>query len=112
MKYRKIIELTNEEITEMLLDALSGLESVRNIQRDEKYNKIACEIHFSGENYDDGSPYYDDIIIGASFNPDGNIFTHDFSVSGEEEHKINQYLFAKGCHPLFKDNPYFKEDKR
>lgn len=104
MKYKPITELTDREVAEMVTTAINDVTAVRNIKRDEKDKKITLEIHFDGF---DGKPIFDEIEINMNFYC-GNLWADGHAIEGEELLRIQQYLIAKGCHPLFKDNPYLK----
>lgn len=109
MKYRRLTDLSDEEIIEMIKGAIASVDAVRAITRDKKYQKVSCEIHFEGMKYDDGTLYWDDLEINMDYN-DENHFTHDYGLDDKEILRIQQYLIAKGVHPLFKNNPYLQGD--
>lgn len=102
MFYRKLTDLTNEEI-EFILKDIFETSRVENITRDEKYQRIRCNIFIVEEEPD----YADEIELCV---PNGSrsygINAHDFNITSEEEWKWRQFLLAKGCDERLKDNPY------
>lgn len=99
--YREFMSLTDEEIKEIMLD-IFVTERVDNIQRDEKWGRITCDIYIM-EEYPDCA---DEIVMELPSVHSCGLSTHDFEIAHEEYWKWQQWLLAKGCDERLKDNPY------
>lgn len=99
LQYRKFLDLTDEEIKFIINDIFHPIK-VDNIQRDGKSNIISCDIYIM-EEYPEFADTLDLYI--------NKIITHDFLITEDENFKWKQFLLAKGCNVLLKDNPYLEE---
>lgn len=104
MKYREFLSLTDEEIIFIMKEIFSNTSRVDNIERDEKWNKISCNIYIMDEEPD----FADEI----EFDANGNMDTKDFMITYDEEFKLKQFLLAKGCDERLKDNPYLSKNTK
>jgi hypothetical protein len=111
MKYRELTNLSYAEICELLNYVFNNsINTVRVVNRDEKRQVVTCEFNFNGMKYDSGEPLFDIIYINMYVDFDTNTLESDnFDIDGEEMLRAGKYLIAKGCHPLFKDNPYIEK---
>lgn len=100
LKYRDILDLTDEEIVFIIKDIFPYTSRVNNIERDQRSNTISCDIYIIEECPD----YADKLDLNLN-----GIETHDFTLTVEEEWKWKQFLLAKGCDYRLKDNPYLVE---
>lgn len=98
IEYREFMDLTDEEIVFAMKDIFST-DRVDNIERDEKWQQIHCDIYIMEEEPD----FPDTMCLDLQ-----EITTSDF-LTDEESQKWQQYLLAKGCDWRLKDNPYFQE---
>lgn len=107
-KYRRIIDLTDEEIRFIINDIFDP-KVIENIQRDVVEDRITCDITTDGWN--DGETAYamtDELSLSMPSAVHSGIEI-DFSVNPEEILKWKQFCIAKGCNTLFKNNPYIEE---
>lgn len=97
MKYRKLTEITNEEVTE-LFSVLFEAGTVGDIIRDQMNNIVIVELTT-------------DLSLGIVTDEivleDDSIYTSDFAV---EQIPYLQFLLAKGFNHLWKDNIFVKEE--
>ena len=100
MKYREFMSLTDEEIIFIMKEIFPYTSRVDNIQRDEKWKRISCDIYIMEEEPD----FADEIQLDES-----GMTTHDFEITSDEEWKFKQFLLAKGCDERLKDNPYMED---
>ena len=103
LKYREFLSLTDEEIEFIIKDIFPYTTKVDNITRDEKWNRMTCDIYIMEE-----YPEYADTLyleVPSVSEPEG-ITTHDFTLTADELWKWQQYLLAKGVDERLKDNPY------
>lgn len=105
MKYRKLTDLTDEEIT-FIMKEVFETDTVTSIVRDEKWQRIDCDIHIM--DYEDGSPLYDTITLDSA-SADYPLSTHDFDISSDETEKYVKFLLAKGVDWRFEDNKYMND---
>ena len=105
IKYRKLTDLTDEEV-EYIMQDIFATDTVTNIVRFERSDSIDCDIHLM--DYDDGSPHYDTITLCNS-DDEFPLSTSEFDITDDEMTKYLQYLIAKGIDWRFKDNPYLTE---
>lgn len=109
MKYREFLDLTDEEIKFILTEIIHPLK-IENIQRDVGRNEFTVDITTGGW-YDgeDGECEYTDKITlqmprkyscGLQIDFLSDILDKKYSL------KWQQFLLAKGCNYLLKDNPY------
>lgn len=102
LRYREFLSLTDEEIMLILTDIFNPIK-IENIQREEGFDVITAEITMDG--WSDGETVYestDEITLKP------NTIQVDFSVDSEDMLKYKQFLLAKGCSYLLKDNPYLE----
>ena len=101
-KYREFLNLTDEEITFILTDIFNPAK-IENIERNEKTNEITATITTYGwyiggsvcELTDEVTLTMDEIHV-------------DFSIDNDDMFRYKQFLLAKGCSNLLKNNPYLK----
>ena len=101
-QYRDFLSLTDEEIAFIIKD-IFDTPRVDNIERDEKWDRISCDIYIMEE--------YPHIADTLNLFPN-EITTGDFELTDKEQLKWQQYLLAKGCDYRLKDNPYMMADKQ
>lgn len=99
MKYRQLTDLTDEEIRFIVKDILKP-KDIWSIERDCEDNEITCNIVSDWGLPEDMFEIEEEVTISQSG------IQVDFVVSDEEQHRYQQYLLAKRCHSLQKDNPY------
>ena len=99
---KRWIDIPNEDIKAFLFMELK-CKSVSDIRRHPKNDNITCDIittrDIGGEDID-----IKDNILLSPYDIDA-----EFDVSGLD-YKWQQYLTAKGFHPLQIDNPYMKKE--
>ena len=100
LKYRKFLDLTDEEIIFIIKDIFPNTTKVDHIERDATWDRISCDIYIM--------PTYPHIPDTLTCTVDG-IETHDFELDDDEILKWQQYLLAKGCDERLKDNPYLHD---
>lgn len=108
MKYREFLDLTDEEIKFILNDIFHPV-NVENIQRDKEWDEFTVEMTTGG--WDDGEDEDFEITdeITLKLPTSGNCGLEvDFSLDKEDGLKWRQFLLAKGCNYLLKDNPYLE----
>ena len=98
MKYRRLVSLTDEEITFAMKDIFHCTE-INEIILYKKINKICVKVAISFQN----EIFQKTILLkeDGAFVPWIN--------SHEEEKRWEQFLLAKGCHSLLEDNPYLEQ---
>lgn len=103
LKYRKITELSDEEICFIVRDILNPLK-IKILKRDEEAEEIRLSVTTGGWFDEDGASVAitDEVVLSET-----GISAHDFMTYPEEDWKIRQYLLTKGCNGLLKDNPYW-----
>lgn len=99
LKYREFLNLTDEEIKFILNDIFHPIK-VDNIQRDEEFNEITADMTTI---WNDG---VDDFHVTDEIELTPNTINVDFSITNNDIYKWKQFLLAKGCNVLLKDNPY------
>lgn len=97
MKYRKLTEITNEEVTELFI-VLFDDAHICSINREAKQNIVIVEMTMNWG----VDPITDEIVL-----EDDSIYTSDFAI---EQRPYLQFLLAKGFNHLWKDNMFVKED--
>ena len=100
LKYREFLSLTDEEIKYIVRDIFPYTKDINNIERDERYDIISCDIYIM-EEYPE---YADTLDLSLT-----DIKTHDFTLTNGEVLKWKQFLLAKGCDYRLKNNPYMEE---
>lgn len=102
MEYRKLTDLTDEEISIIIKEIFPNTRKVDHIERDENANfPLSCDIYIM-EEYPD---YADTLDLSPT-----SMSTHDFTFTDEELWKWRQRMLAEGCNPLLEDNPYLKTE--
>ena len=102
LKYRKLTELTDEEIKFAISDIIQPVY-LGEINRDYKWATSDVEVTI-----DWGEAGQEDLITDT-------ITLHYDKLSvpwydhGNDNYKWRQFLLAKGCNELLKDNPYLEE---
>lgn len=107
MEYRDFMDLTNEEI-KFIVNEIFHPKKITNIKKSKKWNRFTCDITTGG--WDDGETKDFEVTDELELEmPNGrsNGIHIDFSINAEDTTKWKQYLLAKGCNELLKDNPYF-----
>ena len=117
MKARNLLDLTNEEVKQIVTDIFS-CKKVTNIKRDKKYDEITCNIYTEWHSVNDkGEDEYDtvcdELTLKNPFDYGEDAIHVDFSVRRDDYKKLKQFCFAKGIYGqeidfLF-DNPYIEE---
>ena len=101
LKYKKLTDLTDEEIKFAINDIIHP-KSIGEIKRDYRWDIIDVDV-----TTDWGEPDKEDLITDT-------ITLHYDKLSvpwydyGNANYKWRQFLLAKGCNGLLKDNPYLE----
>ena len=102
LKYRKLTDLTDEEIKFAINDIIQPVY-IGEIKRDYKWDTIDVDITI-----DWGEDGKEDLITDTI-----TLYYDKLSVPwydhGNDNYKWRQFLLAKGCNELLKDNPYLEE---
>ena len=108
MKYRDFLTLTDEEI-EFIIKDIFDAEKVENIERDEKWREITCDMTTGGWSDDESENFSitDTITLKEPALDDCGL-SINFSINDEEKVKWRQFCLAKGCNEYLKDNPYLE----
>lgn len=102
MQYREFLSLTDNEIRFILTDIFDPVK-IENIEKDPDFDVITAEITTGG--WDAGEN--DDVFeITDVIELTVNNINVDFGITDNDMHKYRQFLLAKGCNKLLKDNPY------
>lgn len=99
MKFRKLTDLTHEEIKFIVNDIFKPKE-IKNIVMDEENECITVTITLEWDDGDTLSPIDDDVDFYYE-----NI-SADFSLSYKDKTNWKKFLLAKGCNKLLEDNKY------
>ena len=102
LKYRKFLDLTDEEIRFILTDIFEAIK-VDDIQRDDDCNIITAQMTTDGW----GSENME--ITDTVELSEGDISV-DFGIPDEDLFKWQQFLLAKGCDIRLQNNPYLQEN--
>ena len=101
LKYRKLIDLSDEEIKYALNDILHP-RSIENIERDEELNCIFVDVEtdwgVEGE--------HDYIIDTITLN--NEMISVPWFDTGKDNYKWQQFFFFFFCNELLKDNQYLE----
>ena len=100
MEYREFITLTDHEITFILTELFNPV-NISNITRDSEWNIITADIETDGWN--NGEELIN-IVDTVTLSP--NDISVNFALTDEDLLKYRQYLLARGCNYLLKNNPY------
>ena len=104
MKYREFLDLTDDEIRQIVTDIFHPVK-IENIKRYKKWNNFTVDITTDG--WGDGEGGTMEITDNIELTMDD--ISVDFHVEPEDQWKWQQILLAKGCNNLLKDNPYLEE---
>ena len=104
MKYREFLDLTDDEIRQIVTDIFHPVK-IENIKRYKKWNNFTVDITTDG--WGDGEGGTMEITDNIELTMDD--ISVDFHVEPEDKGKWQQFLLAKGCNKLSKDNPYLAE---
>lgn len=99
LRYREFLDLTDEEIEFIINDIFHSVK-VDNIQRDKDFNEITADMTTIWNDAVDDFHVTDEIELTP------NTINVDFSITNNDKYKWKQFLLAKGCNVLLKDNPY------
>jgi len=105
MKYREFLDLTNDEILFILNDIFHP-KRIENINRDKEWNQIDVDMTTEWGKADDEDGIIeitDNIILSM------DDIKVDFQMANGDMTKWKQFLLAKGCNYLLKDNPYLED---
>lgn len=110
MRFRSILDLTDEEIIFILTDVFKA-DKVENIRRlNVGIELVVADVTTKGwesQNMN-GEVIFETAIDEISF--DYSSFHSPFlSTTETDDRKLRQFLITKGCNLLLKDNPYLKE---
>ena len=97
-KYRRITELTDLEIKELLEEVVGPVVKTRDIKRNKHDNTVSAYITTKWGKI---SFEMEDLIELTETE-----YSVDFSITPDDIWKYRQYLFALGVNPLTQDNPY------
>lgn len=99
--YRKLCDLTDEEITIALNDIIKP-EKIISIERDEQFDAIIVKLIISwGE---DEKPIEDEIDLWK------NLISVPLHMLPNADVEWRKFLLSRGCHPLLKDNKWLERD--
>ena len=102
LKYRKFTDLSDEEIKYALNDILHP-HSIDNIERSEELNCIFVDVET-----DWGTDREHKYILDTITLTKEEISVPWFD-TGKDNYKWQQFLLAKGCNELLKDNSYLEK---
>lgn len=102
LKYRKLTDLTDEEIKFAINDIIHPV-SIGEIVRDREYDTIDIDV-----TTDWGEDEKEELITDTiTLHYNGlSVPWYDY---GNNDYRWRQFLLAKGCNELLKDNPYLEE---
>lgn len=102
LKYRKLTDLTDEEIKFAINDILHPV-SIGEIKRDYKWDTIDVDV-----TTDWGEDGKEDLITDTITLKCNRLIVPWYD-HGNDDYKWRQFLLAKGCNGLIKDNPYLEQ---
>lgn len=102
LKYRKLTDLTDEEIKFAINDIIHP-ESIGEIVRDYQWDTIDVEVVTDWGEDEEKHLLTDTITLLH------NQLSVPWYDHGNDNYKWRQFLLAKGCNELLKDNPYLEE---
>lgn len=110
MKYREFLDLTDDEIIYILTNIFNPVK-IENIQRHSEWNAITVEMTTGGWDIGDGEEIEitDEVTLSLPTAANCGIQI-DCALDSNDCLKWKQFCFAKGCNPLFKDNPYLDKE--
>lgn len=105
MKYREFLDLTDEDIIFILNDIFHP-KKIENINRDKEWNSINADMttEWGHEEDEDGIIEITDNVVLSMDN-----IKVDFQMASGDLTKWKQFLLAKGCNQLLKENPYLEK---
>ena len=101
LKYREFLDLTDEEIKFILTEIFNPVK-IGSIERDKEWNEIAVEMTTGEFEIEDTITLKMPSIHSCGLEV-------DFSLTKEDKLKWKQFILAKGCDYLLKDNPYITQ---
>lgn len=109
LQYREFLDLTDDEIKFILIDIFHPVK-IENINRSAAWNEITVDITTGGwdDGEDDNMEITDEITLSLPRGDNCGIQV-DFSLNKDDILKYKQFLLAKGCNYLLKDNPYLNK---
>lgn len=102
LKYRKLTDLTDEEIKFAINDIIHP-ESIGEIERD--YQRDQIDVDITTDWGEDGEPE----LITDTISLEHDRICLDWIDHNNPDFRWKQFLLAKGCNRLLKDNPYLEE---
>ncbi len=114
MKQRNFIDLTDDEIREIVTDIFAP-KKITCIKRSKKWDEITCKIYIEWETTDDDGNKIpelipDELTLMNPFDYGKDAIQVQFPVNGEDYTKLKQFCFAKGIYGVsikwLMDNPY------
>ncbi len=106
MMFRDFMSLSDEEIIFIVTDIFNPVK-IESIIRDGKWNEIRCDITTIWGLGTKEEPY-EDIVDELTLKENG--LEINFSLNNNDRLKWKQYLLAKGCNKLLRDNPYLNKN--
>lgn len=111
---KRLVDLTDKEIAEVLIGSIVGAVKVANINRDEKYDEVDCTL--TTEYEDEGGKFTIDdfFLLRNPFEHPLEVYETHFELSGQECRSIIQYCYAKGVvsREWVTDNKWLDGDKQ
>lgn len=106
MKYRELLDLTDDEIKYILTEIFHPV-SIGEIRRDYTWNEIVVEMTTGGWNDGDEEDFdiEDEVTLKMPTAYSCGLEV-DFSLSKDDIFRYQQFLLAMGCDYRLKDNPY------
>lgn len=101
LKYRKLTNLTDEEIKFAINDIIHPV-SIGEIERD--YHRDEIDVDITTDWREDGDP----ALITDAITLKYNCICLDWIDHNNPDFRWKQFLLAKGCNRLLKDNPYLE----
>jgi hypothetical protein len=101
LKYRKLVDLTDEEVRFILTDIFEAIK-VDDIHRDMDFNTITAQMTTGGWGSEN-----EEITDTVEMSEDD--ISVDFGIPEEDLFKWQQFLLAKGCDRRLLHNPYMQE---
>jgi hypothetical protein len=106
MEYREFLSLTDYEIKQIVNDIFNPVK-IENINRNSEYNEITCDITTGGWDDGESSDFEVTDTLELKMPTVNNCgLSIDFSLNKDDIRKWKQFLLAKGCNELLRDNPY------
>ena len=120
MKQRKFIDLTDDEIREIVTDIFAP-KKITCIKRSKKYDEITCKIYTEWETTDDDGNKIpelipDELTLMNPFDYGESAIQVQFQVDREDYTKLKQFCFAKGIYGVSikwqMNNPYLARNMK